>query len=87
MRSLYKLPTETGKPRKPEIENGHGKVIEHGKLAKSHGIFPISSLNFGQMYAFLRHYEIKHQLRKCAFSDLFCKMSRMAKFEQRDWSW
>ena len=29
---------KTGFPRRLENENGHGKVMEHEKLAKSHGI-------------------------------------------------
>ena len=28
-----------------KAENGHGKVIEHEKLAKSHGILQVSPLN------------------------------------------
>ena len=35
---LVKFRSETGFPRRLENENGHGKVMEHEKLAKSHGI-------------------------------------------------
>ena len=35
---LVKFRSGTGFPRRLENENGHGKVMEHEKLAKSHGI-------------------------------------------------
>ena len=33
---VIRVPKKTGKPPKPE--NSHGKVMEHEKLAKRHGI-------------------------------------------------
>ena len=35
----------TGFLRRMENENGHGTVMEHEKLAKSHGILPILPMN------------------------------------------
>ena len=56
---ICRVPTETGKS---ENENGHGKVMEHAKLAKSHGIL-LSVMEFYQfrprilsnLYVFCHH--------------------------------
>ena len=59
---------DTGFPQRLENlenENGHGKVMEHAKLSKSHGILftghgmlPISPQNCMKFVCFLHHWEI-----------------------------
>ena len=64
-----------------ENENGNGKVMEHTKLAKSHGIL-LSVMEFYQFIPlivpiFLHCQEIKHRFRKYQFSNIFCKTPQM----------
>ena len=42
----------SGFPQRFKSENGHGKLMEHEKLAKSHGILPILSLNCTKFVSF-----------------------------------
>ena len=65
-----------------ENESGHGKVMEHEKLAKKIREFCAQSWNFTSefyqicaLFADIRKFSI--DLEKSAFSGLFCQMSRM----------